>query len=227
MHEFLKLIPKPIATALAILVATSVALFLVSQILEMAYEPIAKRRTVAEEDVRTAERRLQLERIKIEQESLMIRDMEQRNLETKMDQAKLEANRQSLNLPPVSATTGPGALDQLVSVATKHLSTIMAIMFAAILLPAFVNTNEPWRLALMISAGITLAGAFALVQGSLSPTTAAVKVDVFSLSLSSTSIAVALASIGAVLTGVCIFMTHRPQMRGDTGQQSPGSPTNG
>jgi len=219
MRDLLKMIPRPIAIALVVLVMGAVALFLASQFLEMAYEPIAKSHPVSAEDVQAAERRLQLERLNIERESLQSREFERRNLETKLSQANVEAHRQSLKLSSTSPDQGVSALQSLAEIVTKHLSTILAIMFAAFLLPSFANTGEPWRLALMISAGVTLSGTFALAQGAMSPTTAAVKVDIFSLSLSSTSVAVALASIGAVLTGVCIHMIHR--LREPAEQESP------
>ena len=210
MRDLLKMIPRPIAVALVVLVVGAFALFMASQFLEMAYTPIAKSHPVSAEDVQAAERKLQLERLNIETEGLLSREMERKKLEAKLSQANVEAHRQSLNLSATSPHEGAAALQSLAEIATKHLSTILAIMFAAILLPSFANTGEPWRLALMISAGITLSGTFALVQGAMSPTTAAVKVDVFSMSISSTSIAVALASIGAVLTGICIYMIHHP-----------------
>lgn len=208
MQELLKLIPRPIAVALTVFVAAAIALAVGSMFAEMAWEPIAKTRPVSTEDIQFAARRLQIERLNIEKNNLASQAFAQHELDSKVAQANLEAHRQSLRLPPT--ISGAAGLESLLEVATKHLWTILAIMFTTILLPSFVNTSEPWRLALMISAGITLSGAVALAQGAMSPTNASIKVDVFSMSISSASIAVALASIGAVLTGVCIYMIHHP-----------------
>lgn len=204
-------VPRRLGVVLISLVAVGLTAFFVATLITLTGDEVTKTLPVTQDAIDSAERRLKLERLKAETSMVQSKELDDRILADKMNRVKIEAERVRLGLPPVPPNEGSAGLHSLGDAVTKNLTTILAIMFAAILLPAFVNSKEPWRLGLMISALITVSGAFALAIGAVSQTSANVKLDIFSLTLSSSSVAVALAVVGAILTGFCMFMLHRKQ----------------
>ena len=136
----------------------------------------------------------------------MSNELEQNALNRKLNQSKVEAERLKQGLPALPTDESTRTLERLADIATRHLPTLLAIMFAAIMLPAFADSREPWKLAMVISAMITLSGTFALASGTISPSSADIRLNVFSLTVSTTSMAVMLTVVGAVLTGFSLFM---------------------
>jgi hypothetical protein len=120
--------------------------------------------------------------------------------------ADAEAYRLKLGLSPErsSADESLRPLPELATLVTEHLASILALMLAVTLLPTFSRTGEHERLVLNIAAAIVLAGAYALGASLISPTVASLKVDVLSMTVSSSSVAVFLMLFGAALAAFTI-----------------------
>ena len=182
----------------------SFGIFALVSIAEITYSTIARAMPVTAQDVQGAERKVELERLNAEaiEASRLVGARAKAQME--IEAAKVESNRVSLGLPPKVVERSSDGLAALGEIATAHLPTILAIMFAVHLLPTFSSTGDPWRLALNISAAIILSGLFALIKGINAPATVEAKGSIGTLAVTSTSVGLCLMLFGTVLAGFCL-----------------------
>lgn len=187
----------------------SVGALVVVTIGEMTYSSINRAMPVTAQDIQVAERKLELERLQAETFEASRIATARTNAQVEIESANAEAHRISLGLPSKAAPKPSDGLATLGEIATAHLPTILAIMFAVYLLPTFSTTGDPWRLALNISAAIVLSGLFALVKGVNAPSTVEAKGSIGALSITSTSVGLCLMLFGTVLAAFCLFVLNK------------------
>lgn len=206
------------------IVVLSLAIAFAATTLGLAYESINEMIPVTPE--RLAQQRLQTEARKLAVErshsfdavnTQMQVERTKAEIERAKAEATLQAHRISLGLPAKEEKTHETeGLSRLGDLVKDLLPTILAIMFAVYLLPAFA-TGDHWRLALIVSLIITMGGAFALIYNVIAETNIELKSKGITLSGSSTSVSIWLTGIGALLTAFCLFMNDR-RSRGRKGQ---------
>jgi len=196
----------------------SIGALLVVSIGEMTYSTITKAMPVTAQDVQVAERKVELERLQAEAFEARRIATARADAQMEIETSKAEAHRISLGLPAKAVPKPSDGLASLVEIATAHLPTILAILFAVYLLPTFSTTGDPWRLALNISAAIVLSGLFALVKGINAPATVEAKGSIGSLAITSTSVGLSLMLFGTVLAAFCLFVLnkHKKESQSDT-----------
>ena len=209
VHASFSKLPKRFQLFGKIILWSAIGVFVVATIGEMTYTTIVKALPVSTEDLRSAERKVDLETRQAEAFEASRLVSAKANAQVAMEAATAEAHRISLGLGPKAEPKSSDALSSLAMIATTHLPTILALMFAVYLLPTFAATGEPWRLALNIAAAVILAGLFALMNGISSPSTAQVKVSVASMSVSSASVGLCLMLFGTVLAGFSLYMLRK------------------
>ena len=208
MHRSFSKLPEWCKSVIKTALWLSLGAFAVVTIGEMTYSTVTRAMPVTALNVQDAERKMELERHHAEAMAAGRLAIARADAQIEIEAAKVEANRLGLGLP-AKAMREPMDLASLVEIVTAHLPTILAIMFAAYLLPTFSSTGDPWRLALNISAAIVLSGLFALVKGVNAPATVEAKGSIGSITVTSTSVGLCLMLFGTVLAGLCLFILSK------------------
>lgn len=209
--ESFNTLPAVFRTGAKVTLWSGFLVVVLSILLDIAMEPLMRVLPASEDSVASAQRKVEIERKKIEKDDLLSESSRARRVaeaqadaKVELQRAQVEAQRATLGLPAKTEKEGPGALAALVKIATDHLPTILAIMFAAYLLPTFASTGDPWRLALNIAAAIVLSGLFALIRGVTSPSAVELKGSIGQVSVSSASVGLCLMLFGMLLAGFCL-----------------------
>jgi hypothetical protein len=200
-------LPKSMGLLITSVIGLSVAIYLAALFGCMAYDQIHSRLPVTESDVQYTKNKLEVSKIKNTIRSVD-NDMDWVDPDIKLDKARTENDiaRAKAGLPTGPTVNGMEGFSAALDTITKNLSSILAIMFAARLLPTFSSTGEPWRLALNISAAVILSGAYSLVHGITADTTVQIRWAEWFLTVNSGSVGVILMCVGVFLSGFSIFM---------------------
>jgi hypothetical protein len=196
-------LPKSMGLLITFVIGLSVAIYLAALFGGMAYDEIHSRLPVTESDVQYAKNKLEVSKIK-NAVGTVDNGMGWVDPNIKLEKARTENDieRAKAGLPTGSTVNGMEGVSALFDTITKNLSSILAIMFAAYLLPTFSSTGEPWRLALNISAAVILSGAYSVVHGITADTTIQIKWAELFLTVNSGSVGVILMCVGVFLSGV-------------------------
>ena len=209
MGQSFSTLPKWFRSFALILFWLSVGAFAVVTIGEMTYSTIARMLPVTAEDVRAAERKVELEKRAAEVNQIQMLVFDRTKAQREIEEANVEAHRASLGLATKRDGAGVGGLAALGEVATANLSTIIALMFLVYLLPTFAKTGDPWRLSLNISAIVVLAGLFALMKEVASASKIQVELPKVFMTFSSTSVGLYLMLFGTALAGFSLYMLQK------------------
>lgn len=209
-HQSFASLPKWSRNILVILIWLSTGSFMVVTVGEMTYATVKRVMPVAAEDIQSAQRRVELEKLEAEAGEARLLVMARTQTEREMEQAKAESHRASLGLQPrQSSEDSVKPLAALVQVATANLPTILLLMFAAYFLPVFASSGEHWRLILIVALLVVLAGAFSLATNVASLTKVEVRYKDFLATTSSASLAFYLMIFGVLLSAFPLYMLER------------------
>jgi len=209
MGKSFSTLPKWFRSFALILFSLSGCALGVATIGELTYSTIVRMLPVTAEDVRAAERKVELEKRAAEVSQTQMLVFDRTKAQREIEEANVEAHRVSLGLPVRRDATGVGALAALGEVVTTNLATIVALMFLVYLLPTFATTGDPWRLSLNISAIVILAGLFALMKEVASESKIQVELPKVFMTFSSASVGLYLMLFGTVLAGFSLYMLRR------------------
>ncbi len=209
MGKSFSTLPKWFRSFALILFWLSVCALGVATIGELTYSAVVRMLPVTAEDVRAAERKVELEKRAAEVSQTQMLVFDRTKAQREIEEANVEAHRVSLGLTAKRDATGVGGLAALGEVVTANLTTIVALMFLIYLLPTFATTGDPWRLSLNISAIVILAGLFALMKEVASESKIQVELPKVFMTLSSTSVGLYLMLFGTVLAGFSLYMLRR------------------
>lgn len=209
MGKSFSTLPKWFRSFALILFWLSVCALGVATIGEITYSTVVRMLPVTADDVRAAERKVELEKRAAEASQTQMLVFDRTKAQREIEEANVEAHRVSLGLPVKRDAAGVSGLAALGEVITTNLTTIVALMFLVYLLPTFATTGDPWRLSLNISAVVVLAGLFALMKEVTSESKIQVELPKALMTFSSTSVSLYLMLFGTVLAGFSLFMLRR------------------
>lgn len=192
-----------------VILFSAFGIVVVATLAEVAWTSVTKIAPVTAADIQSARNRLEFERLQVEATETSRIAQARANADIEMEAARAEAHRLTLGLPSKFQPKSTDNLAALAEVVTTHLPTILAIMFAVYLLPAFATTGDPWRLSLNIAAAIVVSGLFALIKGVTSPSSMEMKGSIGSVAVSSASVGLFLMVFGTLLAGFSLYMLNR------------------
>ena len=196
-------LPKSISFLVAAIISLSIAIYVATLLGQMTYDLVSERMPATYESLESARIKAAINKIEETHQPVSVN----REHEINLLKARAEADvfRKQNGLPSENMEGSESLISILESIA-KNTPSILVLMLAAYLLPAFSSTGEPWRLALNISAAVVLSGTYSLVKGITSNTAVHLGWREFFLTVNSGSVGVILILFGSLLSGICFYI---------------------